>query len=217
MKLKISKILRAIKRHSKILLAFYSLIIYLWLIFEKLATFPIYFFCDEAMLGVDAYALLTTGADYTGASWPFFFYGLGFYSHAISVYFNIPFIALFGLSEFSVRLTTATISVLGVVAIYVLLRYVYKLRSAWMTFVLFAITPLWFLHSRTGFEYIMAASFFLAFGLFYILAFSRHWLFVIPAAICAAATFYAHTTGRGWVAISLILLFLFNLPEHIKH
>ncbi|MCP4402269.1 MAG: hypothetical protein GY801_33815 [bacterium] len=121
------------------------------------------------MLGVDAYSLITKGVCRQGAQWPFFFQGLGSYSHAVSVYFNIPSIILFGLNEFSVRLTTAAISLLGVGAVYALVRYVYKMDSAWVTFAVFAISPLWFLHSRTGFEYVMATSFFLAFGLFYIL------------------------------------------------
>ncbi len=199
---------RLLHRHHEDVLGLSACVVYVWLVFEKLSEFPIYFFCDEAMLGVDAYALLTTGADFHGVPWPLFFEELGFYSHSISVYFNMPFIMLFGLNEFSIRLTTACISILGVAAVYALIRVVYQLKFAWLTFVVFAVSPLWFLHSRTGFEYVMAASFFLAFGLFYILAFTRQWWFVFPAALCAAGTFYAHTTGRGWIGIALLLLFV---------
>ena len=194
-----------------------SLTVYLMLIFDKLTAFPIYFFCDEAVAGVDAYSLLTQGTDMFGNSYPLFFQGLGDYALSLSVYLQLPFIRLFGLNEFAVRLTTAVISLIGVSAVYVLLRYIFKLQTAWMTFVVFAVSPVWFLHSRTGFEYLIAVAFFLAFGVLYILTFSRHPAFVVPAAICAAATFYAYTPGRGWILVSLLVLFFINILEHIRY
>lgn len=214
---RLKRITAFLKQHHDNVLAATSFLIYAVLILEKLAQFPIYFFCDEAMLGVDAAAILKTGLSSNGERWPVFFRELGYYSHSISVYLNMPTVWLFGLNEFAVRLTTAMISFLGVIAVYALVRWVFRLPFAWLVFLVFAVSPLWFLHSRTGFEYIMAASFFLAFGLCYIFAFSNHhWVWVLPCALCGAATFYAHTTGRGWVGVTLALWFFLTAPECLR-
>jgi hypothetical protein len=95
-------------------------------------------------------------------------------------------------------------------------RRVFGVRPAWATFAVFAATPYWYLHSRTGFEYVVATSFFLAFALFYLLALRERAAWAIPAAISAAAAFYSYTPARGWIAVGLTLLGLFNLPEHLR-
>ncbi|MEA2625038.1 MAG: hypothetical protein QOD06_1083, partial [Candidatus Binatota bacterium] len=126
------------------------------------------------------------------------------------------FVFLAGLTEKSVRLGTACVSLVGVGAVYGLARRVYGVRPAWATFAVFATTPLWYLHSRTGFEYVVATSFFLAFALCYLLALREHGAWAIPAAISAAAAFYSYTPARGWVAVGLTLLAIINLPEHLR-
>lgn len=207
--------LRVFKTHrQETLLTICAVFVYLVLMFERLAVFPIYFFCDEAVTGVDAYSLLTTGRDLAGEAFPVYFRGLGEYAQSLAVYLQIPATALFGLSEFSVRLTTATISLFGTFCAYALLRKVFAIETAWLVFPIFAFSPLWFIHSRTGFEYVSAASFFLGFGLFYTLAFTRSSWWILPAAMCGAATFFAYNPGRGWILASLGLLLLVNFPEH---
>jgi len=201
------------------LLTLWAIILYLVLIFEKLTVFPIYFFCDEAIHGVEASALLT-GSAYSqriGILWPKFFRAFGDYELSLSVYLHAPFVKLFGLNEFSVRLTTAVINLIGVGAVYVLIRYIFKLKSAWLTFPLFALSPIWFVHSRTGFQNLTAASFFLAFGACYLLAFSRQAFWIVPTVIFGAATFYTYTASRGWIVIALPLLLLCNLRQHGRY
>jgi 4-amino-4-deoxy-L-arabinose transferase-like glycosyltransferase len=214
---KFFSITRWLQRNEIMTLTLVAVLIYLILIFENLTVFPAYFFCDEAIVGVEAHSILTTGADRFGKLFPIFFQGLGQYQQSLAIYLQVPFIAIFGLNEFAVRFANACIGLLGIIAVYALIRYVYKMaEAAMLTFAVFALSSLWFLHSRTGFEVVMAVAFFLGFGLFYILAFSRHILFVIPAAVCGAATFYAYTPGRGWILIALPLLFLVNISEHLQ-
>src|SRR3989344_1675551 len=59
---------------------------------------------DEASLGYNAYSLLKTGSDEWSRQWPISFQAFGEYKLPGYIYVTIPFIALFGLSEFSVRL-----------------------------------------------------------------------------------------------------------------
>ena len=210
-------ILKWLSHRCRLWLTLVSLVIYIILVFERLPEYPIYFFCDEAILGVEAQSLLTTGADQAGTPWPIFFKGFGDYQQSLAIYLQIPFTLLFGLNEFSIRLMTSCISLIGVGAVYGIIQMIYKMDSAWMTFLIFALSPVWFLHSRAGFEVIIAVSFLLACAFFYLLTFTRHLLFVIPAAICGAATFYAYTPGRGWILLGLVVLFWVNIPEHVRH
>lgn len=66
---------------------------------------PAGLFCDEAAIGFNAYSVLTTGRDEHGAWFPFFFQSFGTYRTPVPIYSNVPFILIFGLNEFSVRLS----------------------------------------------------------------------------------------------------------------
>ena len=71
---------------------------------SNLDTFPLYFFCDEAIHGVEARSLLVNGRDSSGARWPLFFEGYGTFHISLSVYLHMLIQSILPLSEFSVRL-----------------------------------------------------------------------------------------------------------------
>ncbi len=62
---------------------------------------------DEASAGYEAYALLTSGIDRCGKSWPVLFISWGSGQNVLMSYLAIPFIALLGLSEWTLRLPNA--------------------------------------------------------------------------------------------------------------
>ena len=62
---------------------------------------------DEASAGYEAFCLLTTGADRFGNPWPVLFPSWGSGQNVLYSYLTVPFVALFGLSEWSIRLTAA--------------------------------------------------------------------------------------------------------------
>src|SRR5579859_3616347 len=74
--------------------------------FYQLGSIPAGFHRDEAYLGYNAYSILKTGRDMTGHFLPLHLESF-LYSPAGYSYFSIPFIALFGLSPFSVRFAAA--------------------------------------------------------------------------------------------------------------
>ena len=95
-----------------------SLLVYAVLVFDHPSRFPLYFFCDEAVVGVDAKAILEHGRDRFGAHWPVFFQGLGDYALSLSVYWAMPFVHVLGLSENAVRIATGAASFIGVLSAY---------------------------------------------------------------------------------------------------
>src|SRR3712207_4245123 len=83
---------------------FLILLLIFFLKIQHLSNNPAGFFADEASVGFDAYKLLTTGADRNEDKFPLFFKGFNFDNVSpYHVYLTIPFIAIWGLSEFSVR------------------------------------------------------------------------------------------------------------------
>src|SRR5437868_4259461 len=73
----------------------------------RLDTVPAGFNIDEAAFGYNAYSILKTGKDEYGTFLPLSLKSFGDYKAAGYAYIDIPFIALFGLNEFSVRLPSA--------------------------------------------------------------------------------------------------------------
>lgn len=73
---------------------------------------------DEAALGYNAYSLMLTGKDEHGHPWPVNLESFGDFKPAGYTYLLIPFIKVFGLTEFAVRLPSVIFGVLGVLGIY---------------------------------------------------------------------------------------------------
>lgn len=85
--------------------------------FYLLGDIPNGFHRDEVFLGYNAYSLLKTGKDINGNFLPLHLASF-LYTPAGYSYFSIPFITLFGLSEFSVRFASAFFGAITVILIY---------------------------------------------------------------------------------------------------
>src|SRR6185369_15079315 len=85
--------------------------------FYHLGGVPVGFHRDEAFLGYNAYSLLLTGKDMSGNLLPIHLQSF-IYSPAGYSYASIPFILLFGLSEFAVRFASALFGTATIVLVY---------------------------------------------------------------------------------------------------
>lgn len=86
-----------------ILILFFGAIFRLW----GLGKIPEGFHADEAAFGYNAYSLLKTGKDEYGKPMPLILRSFDDYKGAVYSYLTVPFVASFGLNEFSVRLPTS--------------------------------------------------------------------------------------------------------------
>src|SRR5437773_2571614 len=75
---------------------------------------------DEASTGYNAYSILKTGKDEYGNFLPLSFRSFDDYKPPVYIYLTVPSVAVFGLTEFAVRLPAAIIGVLAVLVIYFL-------------------------------------------------------------------------------------------------
>lgn len=81
---------------------------------------------DEASIGYNAYSILKTAKDEYGNFLPLNIRSFGDYKPPLYVYLTVPFIALFGLSEFSVRLVAAILGSLTVLIVYFLIKEIFS-------------------------------------------------------------------------------------------
>ena len=118
--------------------------------FYRLGEFPTGLNADEAALGYNSYSLLLTGKDEHGHPWPVNLESFGDFKPAGYAYLLIPFIKVFGLTEFAVRLPSAIFGVLAVLFIYLLIKELTS-SEVWACLgaLLLAISP-WHLHFSRG-------------------------------------------------------------------
>jgi 4-amino-4-deoxy-L-arabinose transferase-like glycosyltransferase len=107
---------------------------------------------DEASSGVDAFSLYRFGVDRNGISFPVFMTSWGSGQNALPAYLMIPFIALGGLSPFTIRLPAWIGGILTLPLVYFVgKRAAGRDFGLWAMFLL-AISPWHILISRWGFE-----------------------------------------------------------------
>ena len=82
---------------------------------------PTSLYWEEVALGYDAYSLGETGADHHGNSWPLLaLESFGDWKPSLYFYVAIPFVQIFGLNTWGVRLPSAIAGVLLVAATYLI-------------------------------------------------------------------------------------------------
>lgn len=89
----------------------------------QLGSFPISLSPDEVALGYNAYSILKTGRDEHGAFLPLVFKSYGDYKPGLYIYLTVPFVAILGLTELTVRLPGAILGIVAVWLTYLILKY----------------------------------------------------------------------------------------------
>ncbi|MFN2386689.1 MAG: ArnT family glycosyltransferase [Thermoanaerobaculia bacterium] len=182
-----------------------------------LPQFPIFFFTDEAIqANLAAQLLENSGRDHTGTFLPPYFLNDQRWALSLSVYVHVLPVALFGKSIAAVRGTSVAVTILGVIATSLLLRHVLRNRFWWAAPLIFAVMPVFFLHSRTGFEAVMMASFYACFLWAYLLYRYRSPRYILVALLFGAATFYAYTAGQGLMLVTGVLLLFSDGRYHAR-
>ena len=193
---------------------------------------------DEAFAAYEAYSLLTTGLDTSGYAFPVYLTAWGSGMNALESYLMIPFIALFGLEAWAVRLPQLIVAVLSLIAAFDVMRRMADEWAALCGMFLLAVCPWHIFLSRWGLESNLAPGF-LLFGLcFFLRGLEDHRWFLLSALMyglslyCYATIWpfvplilllqagYALRCGklrfRGrdgcWIAVSVGLLFVLALP-----
>lgn len=182
-----------------------------------LADYPIYFFSDEAIQAVSAADLIRDGfRNSDGMLWPPYFKNFAVWNLGLSVYLQLLPVRLFGMSVYVTRLVSVFVGMVGVAAVAATLRNVFRARGWYLSVLLLAATPAWFLHSRTAFETAEMVAFYALFILCYLLYRTRSAVWVYPAMVFAAAAFYSYSNGQAIIGLLVLALAVVDAPYHLR-
>jgi 4-amino-4-deoxy-L-arabinose transferase-like glycosyltransferase len=172
-------------------------------------------FGDEVDVGYNAYSLLKTGQDLYGQTLPVLIRSLSEYRAPLFIYSDVPFIAVFGLNEWGVRLAAAFWGVISIAGLYFLTRKLFNEKVALISAFSLAISPWHIQYSRAGFEVTMLLAFETLGTFFFIKGLEKKY-FLILSAILFALTPYIYSTAVIFTPILVLLLLFINRKAIFK-
>lgn len=151
---------------------------------------------DEASIGYNAYAVLTTGRDEWGEVLPLHFRAFGEFKLPVYIYTVAAFESLLGSSELAVRLPAVLFSLITVVITYLLAKRVTGQHSVGLmaAFILVSL-PWFFMISRAGFEASAGLALFLV-GIYLFLISMKRPSLIILASIALIGSIYSYNSFR---------------------
>jgi len=198
----------------------------------QISVYPSGLNADEAALGYNAYSLIQTGRDEHGNVWPINFESFGDFKPALYGYVLIPFIKIFGLTEFAVRLPSALIGIIAVVLMYFLTKEIYltsdpspKLGEGnergevlgLLSALLLAISP-WHIHfSRGAWEVNLATTLLMAGVLAFLIWLRNPKLrFLLTVTVTFVLSMYAYQSTRVTAPLLGLGLFVFYYKNFMR-
>lgn len=176
-----------------------------------LSSFPPALNWDEVSHGYNAYSILKTGKDEWGQTFPLVnFRAYGDYPTTLYMYLTIPWVALLGLSEISIRLTSVIFGTLMILVSFFLSKLFVKDKYICL-FVAFvaALSPWTFLLSRQALQAMPAVTL-LALGvLFFLLGLNKRWYFYLSSIFFGLSAYGYHNTRILVPAICGLLIIFF--------
>ena len=201
---------------KKVILVILFLLVAFCLRFSRLDSFPISLFADEVDVGDQAYSILKTGKDYFGNPWPVDFQSYGDWRTPFFIYSSIPAVAIFGLNELGVRFTPAFFGLLGVMAIFFLVREMFKDFKIAFFSLIFLTFSFWHLHySRAAFEVTeMLFLYFLA--LFFFFKSFNNQKLIFLSAFFIGLTSYVYNAPKLFTPLLIILMVIIYRQELLR-
>lgn len=217
---KISNILRLRKFSSYSTLAlFFIVVLSILLRFNQLGINPPSINWDETSIGYNAYSILKTGNDEYGNRFPLSFRSFDDFKPPVYIYLTVPSIAIFGLSEFAVRVPAALFGTLAVVIFYLLVREVLKNfpssqreQIALLSAFFMAVSPWHLQFSRAAYEGNIGL-FFLISAIYAFFVGLRRGYFLLLSSILFILSIYSYHSFRLIAPIFLVVLLIIFWKE----
>ena len=171
---------------------------------------------DEAALGYNAYSIIKTGRDEYGTLLPIIFKSFGDYKPGLYVYLCLPFVYLFGLTEFSVRLPSIIVGSLLPIILYLLIKEINPKahKTALISTLIMAFNPYNIHFSRGAWETnILTFQLVLASYLFFKYINLQKIKYSFLSAIIFGLSLYTYQAGKMISLFLIIILFVINLRQ----
>lgn len=185
-----------------------------------LSKYPSGFSLDEISQGYTAYSILKTGKDEWGVIFPLAPRAFGDFRSPLYTYLTIPFVAVFGLNEFSVRFPSVVFGTLAVLSVYLLVKEFFRDNKksedlALLSSLFLAISPWHISLSRGAFEASLNA-FFLPFGIWLFLKGLKNWWLFIPSSIIFGINLFSYYSPRFFTPLVILILLLHFKKDFFK-
>lgn len=165
---------------------------------------------DEASIGYDAWALLRYGIDRNGFHNPVHLISWGSGQNALYAYLSMPFISLFGLNPFSVRILNALLGYLSLVIFYFLVKKIWDEDTSIIALFLLTISPWHIMMSRWGLESNIFP-FFVLLGSYLLLLSLEKSSFLPWSFLVFAISLYSYGTAYFFIPVFLLVVSLYLL------
>ena len=170
---------------------------------------------DEVSLGYNAYSIFKTGKDEWGELLPLTFRSYGDYKLPAYVYLDIPFIALFGLNEWGVRLPSAVLGIGSVLVTFLILKSLVNIKVAlWGAFIA-SILPWTIILSRIALE-AQLALFLTTLGVYFFLKALQEKSYLAVSFICFGLTIFTYNASRIVTPLLVLILVVLYRGELLK-
>jgi 4-amino-4-deoxy-L-arabinose transferase-like glycosyltransferase len=175
---------------------------------------------DEVSQGYNAYSILKTGHDEHNEFLPLIrFQAFGDYKAPVYIYLDVLSIALFGQTEFAVRLPSALLGSLTVLTVYFLSRELLidnkrKNGIALAASFFLAISPWHIQLSRAAYE-ANIATFFTVLGVYFFLKARQNIYVLLPSVVSLVLAFYSFNAHRIFIPLMVLLMGLLFYKDFI--
>lgn len=151
---------------------------------------------DEVSHGYNAYSILKTGMDQWGQRLPLFnFRAYGDYPTTLNLYLTIPFLAVFGLTEFALRFPHALLGTLTIVSVYFLSFGITKKQNiSLLSAFLAAISPWYVFTFRFVLQSNLSVFLLITSAAFFVNRDKNRFLFPLSCFLFVLTLFSYHTT-----------------------
>lgn len=184
--------------------------------FAGLGSNPPGFFRDEADKGYTSWCLLHTGQDQAGNPWPLFVPAMNVTTSALYQYLDIPFVAVFGLNEWAIRLPACLAGTLSTFAAFLLARALWGTAAGLWAGLFVCLSPWSLLLSRWANQSILLTVS-IPLGLFFFLR-QRERLFPSASQALLSALFfliaiYTYAPARLYIPVFVALLWFVSFTR----
>ena len=141
-----------VKKYLPQILIAIAIIVGIFVRFFKLGEYPNALNVDEASAGYEAFSIMNFGIDRNANFLPVFLVAWGSGQNALLTYIMMPFILIFGLSTFAIRIPMSILGAISLFIFYCLLKRMTNQKIAIIGIIFLAICPWHIMKSRWGLE-----------------------------------------------------------------
>jgi 4-amino-4-deoxy-L-arabinose transferase-like glycosyltransferase len=162
-------------------------------------------FGDEIDVGYQSYSLLNTGKDYYGQTLPLYLHSFSEWRAPLLMYATIPFVKIFGLNEWGVRLPSVFFGILSIIFLYLLVKKTVNEKMALISALFLAISPWHLQYSRAAFELSLLLFLFIL-GIYTFMLSLKHHRILPFSAFLFGLTIYTYSTANIFLPLILFLI-----------